>query len=54
VAAFTFWSTVHGAIGLALRRREPFGAVETEAAAAGAVKTAMALVAATWRAPGGE
>jgi AcrR family transcriptional regulator len=47
VAAFTFWSVVHGAIGLALRGRVPFDTVEPDAIVTGAVETMMALVAAT-------
>ncbi len=47
-AAFTFWSAVHGAIALALRRRAPFPA-EGRAAAEAAVATMMALVAASRR-----
>lgn len=47
-AAFTFWSAVHGAIALALRRRAPFPA-EGRAAAEAAVGTMMALVAASGR-----
>ena len=50
VAAFTFWSVVHGAIGLALRGRVPFRFDEPEAIANQAVETMMALVAATKRA----
>lgn len=47
VAAFTFWSVVHGAVGLALRGRVPFDTVEPEAILDQAVETMMALVAAT-------
>ncbi len=47
VAAFTFWSVVHGAIGLALRGRVPFQEVDAETLATQAVETMMALVAAT-------
>jgi AcrR family transcriptional regulator len=47
VAAFTFWSVVHGAVGLALRRRVPFQEVDAEAIAGQAVETMMALVAAS-------
>lgn len=45
-AAFTFWSAVHGAIALALRRRAPFPA-EGRTAAEAAVITMMDLVAAS-------
>ncbi|MBP2293441.1 TetR/AcrR family transcriptional regulator [Azospirillum rugosum] len=48
-AAFTFWSVVHGAVSLALRRRGPFHAVEPERIVAQAVETMMALVARTSR-----
>lgn len=47
IAAFTFWSVVHGAIGLARRRRVPFPAAPPETIVAQAVATMMALVAAT-------
>ncbi len=47
-AAFTFWSAVHGAIALALRRRAPFPA-EGRRAAEAAVGTMMDLVAASHR-----
>lgn len=51
VAAFTFWSVVHGAVSLALRQRGPFHDVEAEAMVTGVVETMMALVAATRHAP---
>ena len=51
-AAFTFWSTVHGAVSLALRRRSPFSEVATSEGVEQVVTTVMALVAATRRAPG--
>lgn len=51
LAAFTFWSVVHGAVGLALRRRVPFQDAAPEAIVAGAVETMMALVAATAQPP---
>jgi len=47
VAAFTFWSAVHGAVSLALRRRAPFAAVDPAAIAAQAVETMITLTAAT-------
>ena len=49
IAAFTFWSVVHGAVSLALRGRRPFAAVEPGTVVAQAVETMMALVAATRR-----
>lgn len=47
-AAFTFWSVVHGAIALALRRRAPFPD-DGRAAAEAAVRTMMDLVLASQR-----
>jgi AcrR family transcriptional regulator len=52
-AAFTFWATVHGAIDLALRRRDPFGEAATPDAAERAVEVVMGLVAATRPGEGG-
>ncbi len=43
IAAFTFWSAVHGAISLALRRRAPFTDVDPGVIATQAVETMMAL-----------
>ena len=54
VAAFTFWSVVHGAVGLALRQRVPFADVDAEAICAQAVETMMALVEATGAKAGGQ
>lgn len=51
VAAFTFWSVVHGAVGLALRQRVPFQDIASEAIVTGTVETMMALVAATAHPP---
>jgi len=47
IAAFTFWSAVHGAISLALRRRAPFTNVDPGAIATQAVETMMTLTHAT-------
>lgn len=49
VAAFTFWSAVHGAISLSLRGRVPSAAGHDTAMAEAAVETIMRLVAATRR-----
>lgn len=46
-AAFTFWSAVHGAVSLAIRRRSPFTEVATAEGVEQVVATVMALVAAT-------
>lgn len=46
-AAFTFWSAVHGAVSLAIRRRSPFAEVATAEGVEQVVATVMALVAAT-------
>lgn len=43
-AAFTFWSVVHGAVSLALRRRMPFHQIDAEEMVARAVEVMMALV----------
>lgn len=48
-AAFTFWSIVHGAVSLALRRRSPFHFSDPEQAVAQAVEVTMRMVAATSR-----
>ncbi len=48
-AAFTFWSAVHGAVALALRRRAPVTEAPPREAAEQAVETMMALVAASRR-----
>ena len=42
--AFTFWSTVHGSISLALRRRSPFLTEDPAAIATRAVETMMSLI----------
>lgn len=47
VAAFTFWSVVHGAVGLAIRRRLPFIDLDPEAIVTAAVETMMHFVAST-------
>lgn len=44
VAAFLFWSTVHGAASLAIRGRGPFPTAPAEDVAAGAVDLFMSLV----------
>ena len=54
VAAFTFWAAVHGAVGLALRRRVPFDEDEAGTIAEQAVETMMRLVAATRRSGGDD
>jgi AcrR family transcriptional regulator len=47
--AFTFWSTVHGAVSLAIRGRVPFATDDISVMAAQAVETMMALTRATER-----
>lgn len=49
IAAFTFWSSVHGAITLALRQRVPFDDVDAASMPVQAVETMMQFVAATRR-----
>jgi AcrR family transcriptional regulator len=47
IAAFTFWSVVHGAASLALRQRVPFPDIDSEAILDHAVEVMMALTRAT-------
>ncbi|MEZ4496731.1 MAG: TetR-like C-terminal domain-containing protein [Thermomicrobiales bacterium] len=42
--AFTFWSTVHGSISLALRRRSPFPDEDPAIIATRAVEAMMSLI----------